>query len=71
LDLDAEFEKNAGLEPIFNMYAGFAVFFKAYSGLKEEGVIPTHVVCLYRCTCNPLIFNVKVPINKKYVYALY
>jgi hypothetical protein len=53
------------------MYAGFAVFFKAYSGLKEEGVIPTHVVCLYRCTCNPLIFNVKVPINKKYVYALY
>ena len=51
------------------MYAGFAVFFKAYSGLKGEGVIPPHVVCLY--TCNPLIFNVKVPINKKYVYALY
>ena len=27
LDLDAKFGKNAGLEPIFNMYAGFAVFF--------------------------------------------
>jgi hypothetical protein len=51
------------------MYAGFAVFFKPYSGLKVEGVIPPHGVCLY--TCNPLIFNVKVPINKKYVYALY
>jgi hypothetical protein len=67
--MDAEFEKNAGLEPIFNMYVGLAIFFKAYSGFNGEGVIPPQVVCLY--TCNPLIFNVKVPINKKYVYALY
>ena len=37
-------KKNAGLEPIFNMYAGFAVLLKAYSGLKGEGVIPPHGV---------------------------